>query len=98
MTFSAFSVYADGFLALRRAVANADPHHNDQDRRSLRHRGKLLRSFLTFWRDRGCPWPIRAHWVLGWIALGAAFEHPTSAQLPSSLVLGFLRQTRASVP
>ncbi len=98
MTFSALSVYADEFLALRRAVAKFDPHHNDQDRRSLRHREKLLRSFITFWHDRGCPWPIRAALVLDWIALGADLQHPYRDQHRFYIVRGFLRQVRTFEP
>src|SRR5258708_23844233 len=98
MTFSALSVYADEFLALRRAVAKADPHHNDQDHRSLRHREKLLRSFITFWHDRGCPWPIRAALVLDWIALGADLQHPYRDQHRFYIVRGFLRQVRTFEP
>ncbi|MGC0774633.1 MAG: hypothetical protein WB543_16990 [Candidatus Acidiferrum sp.] len=98
MMFSAFSVYADEFLALRRAVAKADPHHNDQDRWSLRHREKLLGSFITFWHDRGCPWPIRAALVLDWVALGADCQHPYRDQHRFYRVRGFLRQVRTFEP
>ena len=52
MTFSALSAHAEEFLALKRAVAKADPHGNSQDRRSLKHREKLLRSFVAYWRDQ----------------------------------------------
>ena len=76
MTFAALSAYSEEFLALRRSVARSRPYQNDQDRRSLRHREKLLRSFIAFWHDRGCPWPIRATLLLDWIALGADPQHP----------------------
>ena len=59
MTFSALSAHAEEFLALKRAVAKSDPHRNAQDHRSLKHREKLLRSFVAYWRDQQCPWPIR---------------------------------------
>jgi len=64
MTFAALSIHAEQFLALKRAVARADLHGNSQDRRSLKHREKLLRSFVAYWRDQQCPWPIRFSLVL----------------------------------
>jgi integrase/recombinase XerD len=98
MTFSALSAYAEEFLALRRAVAKPDPHHSDQDRRSLRHREKLLRGFIAFWHDQGCLWPIRAALVLDWIALGADRQHPYRDQERFYTVRAFLRQVRIFEP
>ena len=73
MTFSALSAHAEEFLALKRSVAKADPHGNSQDRRSLKHREKLLRSFVAYWRDQRCPWPIRFSLVLDWVAVGSGW-------------------------
>lgn len=98
MTFSALPAFAEEFLALRRAVAKSDPHHGDQNRRSLRHREKLLRSFITFWHDHGCPWPIRAALVLDWVALGADRQHPYRDELRFYTVRAFLRQVRIFEP
>jgi integrase/recombinase XerD len=98
MTFAALSAYAEEFLALRRAVAKSDPHQNDQDRRSLRHREKLLRTFIAFWHDRGCPWPIRAALFMDWIALGADRQHPYRDQERFYIVRAFLRQVRIFEP
>jgi hypothetical protein len=58
MNFPTLSAHAEEFLALKRAVVKVDPHRNTQDRRSLKHREKLVRSFIAHWRDRGCPWPM----------------------------------------
>src|SRR4029077_14905474 len=98
MTFDALLAYADDFLASHRAIAESDPHLSDQDRRGLRHREKLLRSFIAFWHDRGCPWPIRAALVLDWIALGADLQHPYRDQHRFYIVRGFLRQVRTFEP
>ena len=98
MTFAALSAYSEEFLALRRSVARSRPHQNDQDRRSLRHREKLLRSFIAFWHDRGCPWPIRATLLLDWIALGADSQHPYRDQERFYIVRAFLRQVRVFEP
>lgn len=97
MTFSGLSAFAEEFLALRRAVAKAAPH-SDQDRRSLRYREKLLRSFLAFWRERGGLWPIRAALVLDWIALDADGQHPYRDQHRFYMARGFLRQVRTFEP
>ena len=76
MNFPTLSAHAEEFLALKRAVAKVDPHRNTQDRRSLKHREKLLRNFVAYWRDRGCPWPMRSSLVLDWIAVGSHRQHP----------------------
>jgi len=98
MTFSALSAHAEQLLALKRAVAKADPHCNSQDRRSLKHREKLLRAFLAYWRDQQCPWPIRSSLVLDWIAVGSARQHPYRDQRRFYVVRAFLQQIRTFEP
>jgi integrase len=98
MTFSALSAHAEDFLALKRAVAKTDPHSNAQDRRSLKHREKLLRSFVAYWRDRGCPWPIRSSLVLDWIAVGSHRRHPYRDQRRFYVLRAFLQQIRTFEP
>jgi len=98
MTFSALSAHAEQFLALKRAVAKADPHGNSQDRRSLKHREKLLRSFVAYWRDQQCPWPIRFSLVLDWVAVGSDREHPYRDQLRFYVVRAFVQQIRTFEP
>jgi integrase len=98
MTFSALSAHAEEFLALKRAVAKADPHGNSQDRRSLKHREKLLRSFVAYWRDQRCPWPIRFSLVLDWVAVGSDRQRPYRDQLRFYVVRAFLQQIRTFEP
>jgi integrase/recombinase XerD len=98
MTFSALSAHAEQFLALKRAVAKADPHGNSQDRRSMKHREKLLRSFVAYWRDQQCPWPIRFSFVLDWVAVGSDRQHPYRDQLRFYVVRAFLQQVRIFEP
>jgi len=98
MTFSALSAHAEEFLALKRAVAKADPSGNSQDRRSLKHREKLLRSFIAYWRDQQCPWPIQSSLVLDWVAVGSARQHPYRDQRRFYVVRAFLQQIRTFEP
>ena len=98
MTFSAMSAHAEEFLALKRAVTKADPHGNSQDRRSLKHREKLLRSFVAYWRDQQCPWPIQSSLVLDWVAVGSARQHPYRDQRRFYVVRAFLQQIRTFEP
>ena len=94
MNFPTLSAHAEEFLALKRAVAKVDPHRNTQDRRSLKHREKLLRSFIAYWRDRGCPWPMRSSLLLDWIAVGSHRQHPYRDQRRFYVVRAFLQQIR----
>jgi integrase len=94
MNFPTLSAHAEEFLALKRAVAKVDPHRNTQDRRSLKHREKLLRNFVAYWRDRGCPWPMRSSLVLDWIAVGSHRQHPYRDQRRFYVVRAFLQQIR----
>jgi integrase len=98
MNFSALSSHAEEFLALKRAVAKADPHRNAQDRRSLKHREKLLRSFVAYWRGCGCPWPIRSPLALDWVAVGAHRQRPYRDQRRFYVVRAFLQQIRTFEP
>jgi integrase/recombinase XerD len=98
MTFADLSAHAEEFLALKRAVAKADPHGNSQDRRSLKHREKLLWSFVAYWRDQQCPWPIRFSLVLDWVAVGSNCQHPYRDQLRFYVVRAFLQQIRTFEP
>ncbi len=65
MTFAALSAYSEEFLALRRSVARSRPHQNDQDRRSLRHREKLLPEFHCFLARSWVPMADPCHFALG---------------------------------
>jgi integrase/recombinase XerD len=98
MTFSALSAHAEQFLALKRAVAKADPHCNSQDRRGLKHREKILRSFVAYWHEQQCPWPIRSSLVLDWVAVGSARQHPYRDQRRFYVVRAFLQQIRTFEP
>jgi hypothetical protein len=69
MNITTLSAYLEEFLALKRTIAEADPNYDAFDRRSLRHKEKLLRNFLVFWNHHGRPWPIRAAHVLDWLAV-----------------------------
>jgi integrase/recombinase XerD len=98
MNFSTLSAHAEEFLALKRAVAKVDPHRNTQDERSLKHREKLLRSFIAYWRDRGCPWPIRSSLLVDWIDVGSHRHHPYLDQRRFYVVRAFLQQIRIFEP
>ena len=98
MNFSTLSAHAEEFLALKRAVAKVDPHRNTQDERSLKHREKLVRSFIAYWRDRGCPWPIRSSLLVDWIAVGSHPHHPYRDQRRFYVVRAFLQQIRTFEP
>ncbi len=76
MNITKLSAYLEEFLALKRAMAEADPHYDPFDRRSLRHKEKLLKNFLAFWQHHGRPWPIRAAHVLDWLAAESHPQHP----------------------
>jgi len=98
MNFSTLSAHAEDFLALKRAVSKVDPYRNAQDGRSLKHREKLLRSFIAYWRDCGCPWPIRSSLVVDWIAVGSHRDHPYRDQRRVYVVRAFLQQIRTFEP
>lgn len=98
MTFTTLSAFAEEFLALRRAVAKRDPHQNGRDRRGLKHREKLLRSFIAYWHEHGCPWPLRSSLLLDWIAVASERQHPYRDQRRFYVARAFLRQVRIFEP
>jgi integrase/recombinase XerD len=98
MNFSTLPAHAEELLALKRAVTMVDPHRNTQDERSLKHKEKLLRSFIDYWRDRGCPWPIRSSLLVDWIAVGSHRHHPYRDQRRFYVVRAFLQQIRIFEP
>ena len=98
MTFTALSAFAEQFLALRRSVSRHDPHQNGREDRALKHRETLLRSFLAYWRSRGCPWPIPSPLLLNWIAVGSDREHPYRDQRRFYVARAFLQRVRTFEP
>jgi len=99
MNIKKFSAYLEEFLTLKRALAEADPHYDAFDRRSLRHKEKLLRNFLAFWHHNGRPWPICAAHVLDWLAAESHPQHPYRGQHCFYTTLrAFLQQVRAFEP
>lgn len=98
MNFAALSAFAEEFLALRQAVARRDPHRNGRDRRGLKHREKLLRSFIAYWHEQGDPWPIRPSVLLDWVAVGSDRQHPYRDQRRFYVARAFLLQVRVFEP
>ena len=98
MNFAALSAFAEEFLALRQAVARRDPHRNGRDRRGLKHREKLLRSFIAYWHEQGDPWPIRSSVLLDWVAVGSDRQHPYRDQRRFYVARAFLLQVRVFEP
>jgi integrase/recombinase XerD len=98
MTLTKLSAYLDQFLAMRRTMAEADPHFGAFHRRLLRYKEKLLRNLLAFWKQQGCPWPIRSQTVLDWITAGSHPEHPYRDQHYFYTLRAFLQQLRTLEP
>jgi integrase len=98
MTFTALSALAEQFLALQRSTARCDPRQNGREVRALRHRETLLRSFLAYWRDRGCSWPIPSSLLLDWVAVGSDRQHPYRDQRRFYVARAFLQQVRTFEP
>jgi len=98
MNITKLSAYLEEFLALKRTMAEAEPHYDAFDRRSLRHKEKLLRNFLAFWNHHGHPWPIRAAHVLDWLAAESHPQHPYRGQHCFYTLRAFLQQVRAFEP
>ena len=98
MTFTVLSALAEQFLALQRSTARRDPRQNGREVRALRHRETLLRSFLAYWRDRGCSWPIPSSLLLDWIAVGSDRQHPYRDQRRFYVARAFLQQVRTFEP
>lgn len=98
MTLAKLSAYLDQFLSTRRTMAEADPHFGAFHRRLLRYKEKLLRNFLAFWKQKGCPWPIRSQIVLDWITVSGHQDHPYRDQHHFYTLRAFLQQLRAFEP
>jgi integrase len=98
MNFAALSAFAEEFMALRSAVARRDPHRNNRDRISLKHREKLLRSFIAYWHEHGGQWPIRSSLLLDWVAVGSDRQHPSRDQRRFYVARSFLQQVRVLEP
>jgi len=98
MNITKLSAYLEEFLALKRTMAEADPNYDASDRRSLRHKEKLLKNFLAFWQHHGRPWPIRAADVLDWLAAESHPQHPYRGQHCFYTLRAFLQQVRAFEP
>jgi integrase len=97
MTITTLSAYMDDFLAMKRVRAEVDAR-SGSERRQLRYTERLLRSFLEFWRARGCPWPIRAALALDWVAVGTQAHQPYRDQHRVWAIRAFLYQVRAFEP
>jgi len=98
MNFAALSAFAEEFMALRSAVARRDPHRNNRDRISLKHREQLLRSFIAYWHEHGGQWPIRSSLLLDWVAVGSDRQHPSRDQRRFYVARSFLQQVRVLEP
>lgn len=98
MNYAALSAFAEEFMALRSAVARRDPHSNSRDHISLKHREKLLRSFIAYWHEHGDQWPIRASLLFDWVAVGSDRQHPYRDQLRFYVARAFLQQLRILEP
>ena len=48
---SELSAHAERFLALRRTVFRKNPRRGGQDQRRLRYDERLIRSFVTYWKQ-----------------------------------------------
>jgi len=98
MNFAALSTFSEEFIALRHAVARRDPHQNGRDRRGLKHREKLLRSFIAYWHAQGAQWPIRSSVLLDWVTVGSDRQHPYRDQRRFYVARAFLLQVRVFEP
>ncbi len=94
MTFEALSCHLDAFLALKLARAKSNPHFGGDQRRRLRYEEGLLRSFLTHWRQHGCPWPIRADFAMAWAMEGSSLGKPYRDEHRLLSIRAFLLQLR----
>ena len=94
MTFETLSHHLGAFLALKLARANRSPHFEGEQRRRLRYEEGLLRSFLERWRQRGCPWPIRADFAMDWVMEGSMIGRPHRDEHRLLSIRAFLLQLR----
>ena len=98
MTYLELSAHAEEFMAMRRAIFRANPRRGGQDRRRLRYNEKLVRGFITYWQEQGCPWPIPAALVLDWVTLGSGRHHYYRDLHRFYAVRAFLQQVRVFEP
>lgn len=98
MTPSELSAYAEEFLALRRTMFRINPRRGGQDRRRLRYNEKLIRSFVTYWKQRKSPWPIPSALVLDWVTLGSGRHRYYRDLHRFYAVRAFLQQVRVFEP
>lgn len=98
MTYAALSALAEQFITLQRSTLQHDPRQNGRELRYQKHKEKLLREFLLYWRSCGRPWPIPGSLVLNWIAVGADRQHPYRDRHRYYTARAFLRQVRISEP
>ena len=90
--------YLEDFSALKRTMAEADPHYGRVSRNQFNHRDRLLRAFFAFWKKQGCPWPLRAQLALDWVGQDSAGQHPYRDLVRLQVVQAFLRQVRVFEP
>jgi integrase/recombinase XerD len=98
MTPPELSAHAEKFLALKRSVFQPNPRRGGQDQRGLRHNEKLIRGFVTYWKQQKHPWPIPSALVLDWVTLGSDRRHYYRDLRRFYIVRGFLQQVRVFEP
>jgi integrase/recombinase XerD len=98
MNAKKLSNVVEEFLALKRTMAESGANFSRVDRNQLNHSEKLLRDFFGFWQEHGCPWPIRATFVLDWVAVGAKSQHPYRDLRRLYVMRAFLKQVRVLEP
>lgn len=98
MNVTMLSDCLEGFLALKRTMAETRPNYDHLRRQQVNHNERLLRSFFAFWEDHGCPWPIRATFTLDWVTLQANRQHPYRDLRRLYVVRAFLKQVRVFEP
>jgi integrase/recombinase XerD len=97
MSVTRLATYLEDFLAMRRDRADLDKR-SGRRRYQVRYTERLLRSFLAFWQERGCPRPIGAALALDWVTLGADAVHPHRDHHRVRAVRAFLYLVRAFEP
>ena len=95
MTLEALSHHLETFLALKQTRAKSNPHFNSDHRGRLRYEEGMLRGFVAYWQQHGCPWPIRAEFALDWVMTGSSVGRPYRDEHRLTSVRSFLHQVRA---
>ncbi len=95
---SELSAHAGRFLALRRTLFQPNPRPGGQDQRRLRYDERLIRGFVTYWKQHDHPWPILSALVLDWVTLGSGRCHYYRDLHRFYAVRAFLRQVRVFEP